>query len=285
MQLEYVPLVTVITPFKNGSMFMQEFVESLRSQTLTSWECILVDDGSANSVHQYLKELTSQDSRFILVKNNLPKEHNGPASARNYALNLIRSPYAAFCDIDDVWHPCKLELQLAYHQHNDLELSVTGYSRFNNTVTTINRINPICPPRKLAKYTHITKNPFPMLTVLLSTRLLSFRFQQTAHEDFLFWLELLRRNPSLRYGCLPLNLAFYRVHPNGVSAQKLVVPWWTFRVFRKSGRSVMASIFSLLAWAIAHAKSRLHSLSPRSALYVSVHKLQKETPLLIDSAC
>ena len=42
------PLVSVITIFLNGERFIREAIESILTQTMDSWELLLVDDGSTD---------------------------------------------------------------------------------------------------------------------------------------------------------------------------------------------------------------------------------------------
>lgn len=43
------PLVSIVTPVFNSERYLDQFIGSIRSQTLQDWELILVDDGSADS--------------------------------------------------------------------------------------------------------------------------------------------------------------------------------------------------------------------------------------------
>lgn len=244
--------VSIITPYRNSAKFLPRFVASIQSQTRTDWVCLMVDDGSTDNGPHELRQLVSGDPRFLLLTNGFLKTSPGPASARNYALARVKTKLVAFCDVDDIWHPQKLHHQLAFHSLHNLDLSVSAYARFSDKQMDQPPVQLICPPQKLSLKNLKGKNPIPMLTVILSTDLAHSGFQQIAHEDFLFWLDLFRSQPSLRFGCIPLVLAFYCVHNDNLTSRKLNMPLWTYRVFLRHTQSKTKSLALLGHWLIAH---------------------------------
>jgi len=238
----------------------------------------MVDDGSTDNGPHVLKQLVAHDPHFRLLTNTFPKTWPGPASARNCALATVSTPLVAFCDVDDLWHSEKLERQLAFHLTNKLDLSVSAYGKFYGDQLDEPLKSFVCPPAKLSQSTLCGRNPIPMLTVMLSSDLASVGFDQVAHEDFLFWLRLFRSNPSLRYGCLPLVLAFYCIHDRNLSSSKLAMPGWAYQVFRQYGKSRISSLYMLLKWARSHLVSQLQSLLTRSAIHASTSELLSTQP-------
>ena len=249
-------LVTVITPYLNAKRFLPGFVNSLRSQTADYWFCIMVDDGSSDGGPELLNDLVAVDSRFLLISNTNPKRGPGPASARNCALALVQTDYVAFCDVDDLWHPEKLERQLTFHTFNQLDLSVSAYGRFHDNEMHAPLKSIVCPPLTLRSGTLRGRNPIPMLTVIVSAEIVKEGFQEVAHEDFLFWLQLFKNHASIRYGCLPIVLAFYCIHSENVSRQKLIMPLWTYRVFRSFGKTRLSSLANVATWLVDHLLGR-----------------------------
>jgi len=273
------PVVSVITPYRNAERFLLRFVLSIQAQTRTDWVCIMVDDGSTDNGPELLRNIVSSDSRFHLIKNTFPKSWPGPASARNCALAMVCTDFVAFCDVDDVWHPEKLERQLRFHLDNHLDLSVSAYGRFLECDLPHSLRSIVCPPSQLSPGTLNGKNPIPMLTVIISTRLAIIPFQQTSHEDFLFWLEVLRSYPKLRYGCLPSVLAFYCIHDTNLSSSKMLMPLWTYRVFRRFGKSRTSSLRSLGSWMIGHFLSQLKLITTTHYRSTSLTELLAQSPI------
>ena len=91
------PKVTVLTPtLGNRPQMLSEAVESVRAQTFTDWEHVIVDDGSF-SVPDF------PGTRVVRVT------QRGPGPARNAGLGVARGRAIAFLDDDDVWLPIHLE--------------------------------------------------------------------------------------------------------------------------------------------------------------------------------
>jgi glycosyltransferase involved in cell wall biosynthesis len=104
-------LVSIILPFFNGKQFVHDTLDSIRNQTFSSFEVIVVDDGSTIKEHsEYIVSLIESfcDSRF---KYNY-KENGGLSDARNYGIKISNGAWIAFIDQDDIWEPAKLERQI-----------------------------------------------------------------------------------------------------------------------------------------------------------------------------
>jgi glycosyltransferase involved in cell wall biosynthesis len=103
---EAAPRVSVIIATYNRSQLLGEALESLRAQTFTGFEAIVVDDGSTDGTRDVVE---SFDDRFRYVQ----QPNCGRSRARNRGLELARGRYVAFLDDDDLLRPNKLEIQVA----------------------------------------------------------------------------------------------------------------------------------------------------------------------------
>ena len=104
------PRVSVIMPAYNSEKYIERSVKSVLSQTLTSLELIVVDDGSTDRTGAILHRLAAGDSRLRYVQT----ENRGPAEARNTALSLLAedTEYVSFIDADDELQPDALSYAL-----------------------------------------------------------------------------------------------------------------------------------------------------------------------------
>ena len=279
------PKISIVTPYHNSRRFLWRYVSCMKSQTYTNWVCLLVNDCSTDGSPYELQKLVNGDHRFILIDNTIKKSFKGPAAARNCALSQVTTPYLAFCDIDDYWHPEKLHRQLYFHVRNSLDLSVSAYASFNDVSSDLNPYYFCCPPEHLDLDILLKSNAVPMLTTIISTSILRISFSQIPHEDFLFWLDLFKSNPKLRFGCIPEVLAFYARHPDSISSKKLVTPFWTYRVYRTHGISRVKSLFYLFHWAIYHLGHFLYSKKSNTSSSLGIQALYAISPPLSIPIC
>ena len=105
------PLVSVVLIFLNEERFLEEAVRTVREQTLTDWELVLVDDGSTDRSTAIARDLARADERIRYV-DHPGHENRGTGVSRNFGVAHTTAPYIAFIDGDDVWMPGKLTEQV-----------------------------------------------------------------------------------------------------------------------------------------------------------------------------
>lgn len=96
-------LFSIIIPTYNRRALLERTLESVRAQTLTDYEIIVVDDGSDDGTAGWLRTLGPQVRCF-------EQSRGGPGAARNLALRHATGEYIAFLDSDDLWFPWSLAL-------------------------------------------------------------------------------------------------------------------------------------------------------------------------------
>ena len=69
---EYHPLFSVLIANYNNGKYLMEAIESVRQQTYTNWEIILVDDASTDNSKDIYRELEN-DSRIHIFYNEQNK--------------------------------------------------------------------------------------------------------------------------------------------------------------------------------------------------------------------
>lgn len=101
-------LISIIIPCYNQGQFLPETLNSLLAQTCTSWECIMVNDGSTDNTKEVAQSFCVKDNRFIYLE--VP--NGGPSAARNVALRMAKGIFIQFLDSDDILATNKLQFQL-----------------------------------------------------------------------------------------------------------------------------------------------------------------------------
>lgn len=99
------PLVSVIIPFANYEGHVDAAARSVLRQTYAPLELILVDDGSTD-------RSAARARAYVPPARYVRRENGGAGAARNTGLAHAAGEFLAFCDVDDVWLPGKLERQM-----------------------------------------------------------------------------------------------------------------------------------------------------------------------------
>ncbi|MCU1382481.1 MAG: hypothetical protein JWL71_1178 [Acidobacteria bacterium] len=100
------PRVSIILPTFNRARFLPEAFASIRHQTFSDWELVIVDDGSTDDTEAVVQlALQGIAQRVHYVK----QENQGAYGARNTGVNHATGDYFAFFDSDDLWLPHHLD--------------------------------------------------------------------------------------------------------------------------------------------------------------------------------
>ncbi len=117
------PKISIIVPVYNMEMYLRECLDSIKAQTFSDWECILVDDGSSDSSPAICDEYANRDNRFMVIH----KENGGLSSARNVGLKVAKGFYIGFVDSDDWIEPQMYEKLYNIISEYDADIAQVGY--------------------------------------------------------------------------------------------------------------------------------------------------------------
>lgn len=116
--------VSCIVPVHNGAPFLAAAIDSVLAQTHRPLEVIVVDNMSTDDS----AEIAAGYGDPVRVVQAAPL---GPPIARNHGIRAARMPLVAFLDADDLFHPEKLERQVAHlASRADLDISLCVAENF-----------------------------------------------------------------------------------------------------------------------------------------------------------
>lgn len=115
--------VSIILPVYNTERHLARAVDSLRAQTLTNFELILVDDGSTDGSGEICDRYAREDPRISVIH----KKNGGAAAARNRAMETARGRYFFFSDADDWAAPGMLEAMVGFADEHELHYVIAGF--------------------------------------------------------------------------------------------------------------------------------------------------------------
>ena len=210
------PLVTVIIPVRNAGRWLPDCCASLRAQTLQAWRALLIDDGSQDNSFELARREAERDSRFEVLRCNREAEDAaGPWLPRNHGLRQACSPWIAFLDADDLWHPQKLNAQVEALVRQQADLCVCAYYRYADSSGRI--VACRTPPAEITAASLRAVNPLPMSSVVLRRACLQdLVFRDVSHEDHDLWQRLLAAR-AVRFVRLPEPYMAYRIHASNLT--------------------------------------------------------------------
>lgn len=88
---------SVIVPVYNVEKYISKCIESVKGQTLTDFECLIIDDGTKDKSIEKAIETIGNDERFKIYH----KVNGGLSDARNYGIDKAAGEYLFFLDSDD----------------------------------------------------------------------------------------------------------------------------------------------------------------------------------------
>ncbi|MGF1492951.1 MAG: glycosyltransferase family 2 protein, partial [Microcoleaceae cyanobacterium] len=210
--------VSVVIPAHNGDSFIAQAINSVLSQSYSSYEVIVVDDGSTDDTQMTLQEF---GDKIRMIR----QENQGVAAARNRGIAASQGRLIALLDQDDLFLPDKLAQQVeCFKQHPQVDLVNSGWRMVD---TAENFISEIRPWEKLPDLTLENLLVYaPILPSALMFRRRAWeqvrgfdpRFDGVDEVEFVWRLALA--------GCqaiwLPQVTVNYRQHPQAVSSQNAV---------------------------------------------------------------
>ena len=122
--------ISIIVPIFNAEDYISRCLDSILEQSFTSYEVLLVDDGSTDSSPLICDRYSATDPRF----RTLHKPNGGVSSARNAGISLAKGEYIMFVDSDDALLPDALDMMLEGISGEDLVIG--GYTVFIGGVTS-----------------------------------------------------------------------------------------------------------------------------------------------------
>ena len=220
------PLVSVIVPVFNGADLIEETLVSIANQTVSDFECLVVDDCSTDASASVIEAFAKQDQRFRYLKT--PQNFGGPAGPRNLGVQHAKSGLVAFCDADDLWADWKLEEQIALTNQVPAPIYASTLQNFED----MNTPDPLPKPgrpvdcKEISLSQMLVKNRIGLSGVMARRNVIleagGFNTDRDyiAVEDYDLWLRVLEREgrPAVKMVAPSVH---YRVASGSISRNKV----------------------------------------------------------------
>jgi len=199
-------LFTIIIPTYNRADLVMTTISSVLNQTFSSFEILLVDDGSTDNTEEVVKQI--KDPRFKYLK----KQNGERGAARNFGIKHASGQYVTFCDSDDIIFP-------DYFSNATEVLQKHGSIPWFHLAYEIRR--EVGPPIRMNWMEdnfieYIAKgNPLSCMGVFVRRDILEeYPFNENRHlagsEDWELWLRLAARYPIVFDSRIAAALLFHK---------------------------------------------------------------------------
>lgn len=223
--------ISIVVPVYNSETTLSQCVESLLTQTVSSVEIILVDDGSKDRSGKICDEYAQKDSRIKVFH----KMNEGVSAARNDGIMLAAGETVMFVDSDDCIRRDMCEVMWNLRRKNGSDLCICGFEHHYYKAGRIvkreisvpnpaefriseNHLNSRCFTDLYTRY--FIFSPWNKLysTEIIKKSALSFSRRFSVGEDLMFNLSYLRHCSTVSVINEPLY--FYRREENESLSQK-----------------------------------------------------------------
>lgn len=233
------PAVSIIIPAYNVSRYIGEAIESVLQQDFTSYEIVIINDGSTDTP-ELERVLKPYQDRIVYLK----QANGGIAVARNAGLRVARGEFIALLDADDVWLPSKLTHQFEFLRNNDYDMIYGDAVLFGETKwkegTTFMDNAPSIGEVSLESLLDL-RATIVVSTVIVRKDLLvrSGGFDESDRdipEDFDAWLRLAQQ--GARIGYERKVVAKYRYRTDSASSKRIKLHDGALRVLSKTRKTM-----------------------------------------------
>jgi glycosyltransferase involved in cell wall biosynthesis len=208
------PLVSILMNCYNGERYLAEAIDSVLAQTCKNWEIIFWDNQSTDRSAEICKGYGEPRIRYFRSD-----RHTSLGEARALALEQAQGEYIAVLDVDDVWLPRKLEVQLPLFADPEVGIVISDTLFFTDNGAQRQLFGSHLPPQGYV-FGNLLKNYFCSLeTVVLRRRAIDALGQ--AFDSALSHISdfdlIVRLSKDWKLVCVGEVLAKWRVHASSGS--------------------------------------------------------------------
>jgi len=131
------PIISIITPTYNHEKYISRCLDSVRNQSFSKWELIVINDGSTDNTAKIISAYLKNDNRIKMISHTHRKGIAYLSHSYNEALERAKGTFIAVLEGDDFWPSYKLEKQLNSFKDDKVILSYGDWVMTNQNGTPI----------------------------------------------------------------------------------------------------------------------------------------------------
>lgn len=273
-------LVSIIIPTYNRADLLRETLQSIRNQTYTAWECIVVDDHSDDNTAEVVLSFSESDTRFHYYKRPATRP-KGANACRNFGFSQSKGNYVIWFDSDDLMLEYKIERQVQALEASNCDFCVCRFANFSGQNHVVSESSFDRNRNNSLEIKHFMTNAVFWGTIdFLGRRSIveqiSFNEELPSGQDYNFFMKVLSGKPV---GCfIDEDLSLRRLHTESIQQvqaahktkrlrNKFLIYWLTARDCKDiAGREVTSYL-------LLHATLFYHKLALQRILMLPLSEL------------
>lgn len=210
------PLVSVIVPLYNYSMYVGDCIKSIQNQDYKNWELFVVDDCSTDNSYDIAKAF-EKDERIHVMKTEL---NSGYSKAKNEGIIASKGEILTFLDADDMFTTNSISIRVEALQKHDVPFVHARAIRVKGAISL----------KKAYKipYNTVSKNARIHAQTILYQRWIHKKYglyDETLRSkaDKEMWFRLFGwglQEPKIGKHFIKSNVAYYRKHGNSMMKKR-----------------------------------------------------------------
>jgi len=194
-------MISILMPIYNGIEFIEESVSSILEQKYDAWELIIGINGHPpnSDVYQVAKEYEKRSNKVVVLDFF---DISGKANTLNKMLHFCKYDFCALLDVDDIWHPEKLQIQS--QMLGQYDIIGTRCVWFGDRSGII----PQIPINDISDFDFTLVNPIINSSAIIKKNLC--HWNENGIEDYDLWLRL--REQKCKFYNFNEILVKHRIH-------------------------------------------------------------------------
>ena len=209
------PSISALMSCFNGARWLDSAIRSVLDQSLPVDEFVIVDDGSYDDSSAIIEKWRVADPRIIVDT----KANTGLADSLNVGIELCSCDWIARIDVDDIWHPDRLNSQVkCIEADQGINFLAGSMIELDEAGNRLRRITFPSQGRQLRRNLLSMKKFPPHSSVIfkknLVERLGGYRQRIRRAEDHDLWL---RVSEVTDLSCVNSSITYIRKHDSQIS--------------------------------------------------------------------
>jgi len=220
MDNRFFPLISVIIPTYNHGNYLGRALQSVKDQTYTNWELIVIDNHSTDNTDEVIASFYNLQIKYLKIHNN-----GVIAASRNTGINMAKGEWISFLDSDDMWSKDKLQVCVNYIDdetdllYHDMSIIPQQKNFFKRKMIKSRQLRPPVLEDLLVN-SNIIINSSVVVRKNLLDKIggIDESIDMIAAEDYNTWLRISKLTNQFVY--LPYKLGFYLIQSQNISKTK-----------------------------------------------------------------